>query len=211
MKKRIKKNPWFLDITHDEAVDLASGYPCLITAPHPYGPGFCGIKKFPITKETLKKIHSIETMNATLTKEMNDQGIAWTARLNKGITGGSDGHCLAELGNALTLCKADTLEEFLDAIRKKKSIVIGKEEKLMEDAVNAVSKFIREEKRAPHKQLEKMWRDRGLLEWDHLKKSLMGKDFFHHFHAHHQEPQRQHLSKHQHTRHLIHSSKPKHF
>ena len=203
MRKRITINPWFLDIDHNEAVDIASDWNCLITAPHPFGPGFCGIKKMKVEQSTLKKIQALEVLNGCCKGDMNPRAIAWAKETNKGITGGSDGHCLKEHGTVLTLCKAETREEFLEKIKKRESIVLGKEERLLEDGVNAINKFIREEEKAPTKQLEGMWRDRGLLEWNYFKKKMLGKHFFSHFHAHHQEPEEHKLLRHPYTKHLV--------
>ncbi len=52
-----------------------------------------------------------------------------------GRTGGTDGHLLYELGGVVTCAEADTVEEFLDAIRAKKTAVIGRERPLFEKAV----------------------------------------------------------------------------
>ena len=142
------------------------------------------------------------TLKIAVIGEVNTKAIAWGKKINKGFTGGSDGHCLAELGTSLTLCKADTVAEFLDQIKKKKSIVIGKEEKLLADAYHAVNKFIREEKKAPHKQIEKMWKDRGLLEWNYFKKKILSKGFSNHFLAHHHDVKKKELKSHKHTKHL---------
>ena len=203
VKEQIKNNPWFINLNHEEVVDVASKYNCLITAPHPFGPGFCGIRKFNVGSKTISKIHAIEAINGCCVGEMNTKAIAWGKEIKKGFTGGSDGHCLAELGTSLTVCKADNIEDFLNQIKKKKSIVIGKEERLMEDAVHAIGKFIREEEKAPSQQVENMWRDRGLLEWDYFKKKIMGSHFLHHFNSHHRKVQKEHLLKHPHTKHLV--------
>ncbi len=203
MQKRVKINPWFLDINHQEAIEIASAWNCLITAPHPFGPGFCGIKKSPVSQKILRKIDAVEVLNGCGQGQMNPLAIKWANHLKKGFTGGSDGHCLKEHGTALTLCQAETREEFLEEIRRRKSLVIGKEERLLEDGINAVEKFIREEKKAPHAQMEGMWRDRGLLEWDYFKQKIMGKHFLQHYHAHHQEPKANRLSQHKHTKHLL--------
>ena len=203
MEPLVKESAWFIKLNHEEIIDQASKYHCLITAPHPFGPGLIGIKKFNPRADLLKKIQAVEVINGCCVGEMNIKAIRWAKLIDKGFTGGSDGHCLAELGTALTICKAKTVEEFLDQIKKKKSMVIGKEEKLMEDAVHAVGKFIREEEKVPSKQVEQMWKDRGLLEWDYFKKKIMGLHFLHHFHSHHQELEKEMLRGHQKTRHLL--------
>ena len=198
MKKRVAKNPWFLDADYKKMINVASKYDCLITAPHPFGPGVCGIKKQRVDASTLKKIHAIEVLNGTGQGSMNTKAAAWARKIKKGFTGGPDGHCINEHGTVLTLCKASTVEGFLEEIRKKKSIVIGKEERLLADAIYQAEKFVREERKAPN--LGQMWKDRGLHEWDILQKK--GHDFFHHFHVHHKEVSKKKLEKHKHTTHL---------
>ena len=203
LKKRIAVNPWFIGLNHEEVIDLADKYNCLITAPHPFGPGFIGIKKFRPKPKTIKKIHAVEVINGCCVGNMNTKAIAWAKKIDKSFIGGSDGHCLAELGTSLTICKADTVEEFLNQIKKKKTVVIGKEEQLLDDAVHAVEKFVREEEKAPYKQLEKMWKSRGLLEWSYFKKKIRSTEFFHHFHSHHHKISKDRLARHKHTKHLI--------
>ncbi len=203
MKKRITTNPWFLDIDHVQAIEMARDWNCLITTPHPYGPGFCGIHKFGIDSAVLRKVDAVEVLNGCCKGEMNPKAIAWARKVGKGFTGGSDGHCLQEHGNALTLCQAETREQFLEEIRQKRSIVIGKEEGLLEDGINGAEKFIREEIKAPKKQLENMWKDRGMLEWDYLKTKVFGMHFLHHYRSHHTEMSSEKIAMHPHTKHLV--------
>lgn len=203
MERWVKESPWFIRLSHEEIIERASKYNCLITVPHPFGPGLIGIKRFNPKSETMKKVHAIEVINGCCLNEMNTQAIHWAKQLDKGFTGGSDGHCLAELGTSLTICKADTVEEFLNQVKKKRSMVIGKEERLLDDAVHAMGKFVREEEKAPSKELEEMWRDRGLLEWNLFKKKIFGGSWFHHFHAHHQAPNKAVLREHEQTKHLL--------
>ncbi|MBS3169466.1 PHP domain-containing protein [Candidatus Woesearchaeota archaeon] len=202
IKGRLKKNPWFLDITHNEAIDLARRYNCLITTPHPYGPGFCGIQKWGANKSSIKKIDAVEVLNGTCKGKMNPRAITWAKKIGKGFIGGSDGHALTEHGTSVTLCQAETPESFMEEIRRRRSVVIGAQERLLEDGMNTLHKFLREEKKAYKKQIEMMWKDRFSLDWHYFKKKLKDKHFFHHYHAHHQEPKEEHLLAHPHTRHL---------
>jgi hypothetical protein len=55
---------------------------------------------------------------------------------DKAYTGGSDAHIISEVGHALTACKADNVEGYLDYIRKKKNFVIGREIKFSVAATN---------------------------------------------------------------------------
>lgn len=203
IKPVIKANPWFIGLNHEELIDLASGYNCLISAPHPYGPSFCGIRKFKTSDNILGKIHAVEVINSCCIGKMNKKAIKWAEKINKGFLGGSDSHCLSDLGNSFTVCKAENLEEFLNQIKKRNSIVIGKEQNLLADAIHSLEKFVREEKKAPGKQLKKMWKNRGLLEWSYLKKKLKDSDFIHHFHVHHHpNVTKDKLLAHRYTEHL---------
>ncbi len=202
IKGRVKKNPWFLEIDHNQVIDIANKYNCLITLPHPYGPGLCGIQKFAYTNKIISKVDAIEVLNGCCEKNMNLKAIAWAKIIRKGFIGGSDGHCLAEHGTSLTICKAKTRKEFLEEIRKNRSLVIGKQERILEDAVNALHKFFREEKKAPKKQVEMIWKGRLLLEWDYFKKRIQQKHFFNHYHAHHQNLKKKYIKTNEHTKHL---------
>ena len=189
----------------NKVIDLASKYNCLITAPHPFGPGLNGIKKYRVHKEAIKKIHAVEVINSVLEGKMNPKALAWATKNKKGFTGGSDGHCLEELGNSLTICRADTPQEFLDQIKRRKSTVIGKEERIMPDLVHVARKFIHEGKVMPLRQLGGVWKKRGVMTWDYLKQKVMRqqKEFFCNFHAQHHHPDLKILQSHKHTKHLV--------
>jgi predicted metal-dependent phosphoesterase TrpH len=203
MKKMVKDNPWFVNLDHNEVVKVASKYNCLISAPHPFGPGLIGIKRFDTPSSVLKKIQAVEAINGCCVGEMNTKAIAWAKKIGKPFIGGSDGHCLAELGNVLTICKAQTVEEFLNQVKKGHTLIVGKEEKLLEDAFHALGKFVREEEKAPQKQVKEMWLDRGLLEWDYLKERIEKGIFSHHYRSHHEDVSKKELSKHKNTKHLV--------
>ena len=49
----------------------------------------------------------------------------YTTRFDLPVTGGSDAHILQEIGSVVTGVRADSVGEFLDGIRKGRSIVIG--------------------------------------------------------------------------------------
>ncbi|MFC1769338.1 PHP-associated domain-containing protein [Nanoarchaeota archaeon] len=205
--KTLRKNPWFIGLTHDDLVDRASKYNCLITAPHPYGPGFMGIMRFRIHQKTIKKINAIEAINGCCLRDMNKKAISWGERISKPFTGGSDGHCLAELGTSFTLCKASNVEEFLNEIKKSRSIVLGHEEQILSDAIHTVEKLAREEKKTPPRIMRRIWKDWGRLEWNYLKKLITKHNFIHYYKSHHHHIKTSDLKKHKHTTHLTKYSK----
>jgi len=123
----------------DELVEEADEYACLKSIPHPYTfPRRRSHRFFDKNKRagTMRKIDAIEVLNASMLPRMNRQATNWAIRKGKSFTGGSDAHIASELGHALTASKADTVEEFLDCIRKEKNFVLGKEIKFSRAARN---------------------------------------------------------------------------
>ncbi len=100
---------------------------CIIVLPHPMTVrpknSFIFMNNHP---KLLNYIHGIETINSIMSQEANERAILWAKELNKGVTGASDAHDVKHLGMALTASHAETVEEFLDNIVKKKNIVVGR-------------------------------------------------------------------------------------
>jgi len=111
----------------------ARKYRCVIAAPHPYGYAWKNIARFlrrNYHRDILRQIDAIEVISGEVTRKKNLQAIEWRQRLGKGMTAGSDGHVLSEIGRAVTCCHADTVEGFLDAVKGRKNMVIGKEARI---------------------------------------------------------------------------------
>jgi hypothetical protein len=73
-------------------------------------------------------VDGVEVINAGNLKKWNLQSAVLGFNLEKAITGGSDGHTLKQMGRVVSYaeCKKDR-KEFLDAVKKKRNKVIGKE------------------------------------------------------------------------------------
>ncbi|MEK6961193.1 MAG: PHP-associated domain-containing protein [Nanoarchaeota archaeon] len=112
-----------------------SKYNCVITAPHPYSPGVVGIKKLTDSDRDLRAVHCVEVINGYNLHGLNLRAIKWRERCGKGATGGTDGHMVEELGRVATFCPASNVEEFLDALKKKQSVVIGEEDRTLRKIV----------------------------------------------------------------------------
>ena len=82
--------------------------------------------KDPKRSYLLEDIDAIETMNGESTMKQNFNAVKWNRELRKPIVGGSDGHCLFELGTIVTCTQADSVKDFLDNLAKKRTFVIGK-------------------------------------------------------------------------------------
>ena len=110
-------------------IEKAKSYKCVIAAPHPCGSAWKDLKTFLQNKNLtylVKDIHAFETFNGEQFMKNNIKSIQWNQQLNKGIFGGSDGHCLFELGSVVTYSKAKTIKGFLNNVVKKNTNVIGK-------------------------------------------------------------------------------------
>jgi predicted metal-dependent phosphoesterase TrpH len=136
LKNKKNKNPYMATkTTVEELLDETSKYNCLKVAAHPYGYSIsnCGlykcIKKAYVNPDVMNKIDGIEVINGAMSRQLNNKAIRLANMTNKINTGGSDGHCLFQLGKTVTTTFANDHEEFLDNLKKKQNIVIGKETK----------------------------------------------------------------------------------
>jgi len=121
---RIKKS--VLEVLSD-----LENYNCISSASQPYGVLWKGWVKFiersSDGKEILDKVNAIEIMNGEDTHVRNLKALHFATEHEKMITAGSDAHTLGELGKIVSYSNSSSVDEFLDAIRKKNNYVMGKE------------------------------------------------------------------------------------
>lgn len=110
---------------------LAEEYHCLRIAAHPFG--YFGINRGVlkcVEKQmlpgVLEHIDGIEVICGGMTSNLNQRAITYAHEHNTPFTGGSDAHLLSDVGSVLTGAPADTAEEFIDSIRKRENVVVGK-------------------------------------------------------------------------------------
>ena len=116
--------------TPDEVLDALHAQDALITVPHPFDAVRNNLKELERVK---KRVHAIEVFNARCyTTKANGLAVAFQEKNNLGITAGSDGHTVAELGRAYIENKElDSLEDMRKAILKGKVNVQGKRSNLV--------------------------------------------------------------------------------
>ena len=127
-----------------EIIDKADKYANLKCIPHPYTYFNRSSNIFFARKKRaalLRRIEAVEVLNSTHRRFMNNRAFKWAVKRGKAFTGGSDAHSLKEIGSAIVASKADNVEGFLDSVKKKKNLVIGKELKFP-TALRAVLKSI---------------------------------------------------------------------
>ena len=116
----------------EEIVRRARFFNTVIIFPHPYAGVYTGISNHYFPEERLQPIlnliDGVEVINAENLNKWNLRSALLGFNLNKSITGGSDGHRLVQMGKAVSyaVCKPNR-KAFLNAIKKKKNMVIGKE------------------------------------------------------------------------------------
>ena len=116
----------------EEIVRRARFFKTVIIFPHPYAGVYTGISNHYFPEERLLPIldliDGVEVINAENLNKWNLRSAILGFNLEKCITGGSDGHRLVQMGKAVSYaaCKPNR-KAFLNAVKKKKNMVIGKE------------------------------------------------------------------------------------
>ncbi len=116
----------------EEIIKRARAFETIVVFPHPYSATFTGIQNTYFSKDRLERlfevVDGIEVINAENLNKWNLRSALLGFNLDKGITGGSDGHRLPQMGRAVCYapCKKDR-RAFLDAIKHRKTRVVGKE------------------------------------------------------------------------------------
>jgi len=116
----------------EDIVDRARDYECLVIFPHPYCGSYAGIQNSYFSEERLNRVletvDGIEVINSENLNKWNLRSALLGFNLKKCITGGSDGHRIYQMGRVVSYAKcAKTSRAFLNAVKKGKNRVIGKE------------------------------------------------------------------------------------
>jgi predicted metal-dependent phosphoesterase TrpH len=121
-----------LSLELEDLIRRARKFETLIIFPHPYCGTYTGIHNpyFPEERfeQLLNLADGVEVINSENLNKWNLRSALLGFNLNKGITGGSDGHRLDQMGRVVTV--ADCVwkrRPFLDAVKRRRTRVIGKE------------------------------------------------------------------------------------
>jgi len=121
-----------LSLELEDLIRRARKFETLIIFPHPYCGSYTGIHNPYFNDEQytelLELADGVEVINSENTNKWNLRSALLGFNLNKSITGGSDGHRLSQLGRVVTVADcAWKRRAFLDAVKRRKARVIGKE------------------------------------------------------------------------------------
>lgn len=143
IRERKGKSPYLaVRLTAEELVERGKGYDCLITAAYPYGYFFLDkgllkcTAKHAIDPEVAGQVDAFEVICGGMSRDLNRQAAGYATRTGQGMTGGTDSHLLGSLGGVVTCCQADTVEEFIEEIRRNRSAVIGEETSAFEKVLS---------------------------------------------------------------------------
>ena len=116
----------------EEIIKRARKFKTVIIFPHPFCGIYTGIQNSYFPEDRRERIFpmvdGVEVINSENMNKSNLRSALLGFNLGKGITGGSDGHRISQMGKVVTYatCKRSR-KTFLDAIKKKKTKVVGKE------------------------------------------------------------------------------------
>ena len=116
----------------EEIIKRARKFKTVIIFPHPFCGVYTGIQNSYFSEDRRERIFpmvdGVEVINSENMNKSNLRSALLGFNLGMGITGGSDGHRISQMGKVVTYaaCKRSR-KAFLDAIKKKKTKVVGKE------------------------------------------------------------------------------------
>ncbi len=118
-------------------IEAAKKHGGLVIFAHPYSAAFTGICNHSFTDAQLDRLlrmaDGVEVINSENLNRWNLKSALLGFNLNRAVTGGSDGHSVQQMGNAVVYAACEpTRQAFLDAIKNKQPKVIGSESKLIE-------------------------------------------------------------------------------
>jgi predicted metal-dependent phosphoesterase TrpH len=132
--KSKRKSPYLaITLTTQQIVEKTEDYNCLTVAAHPYGYLLFnkGVQKCVeaeyINQDIIEYFDAIEVICGGMPRNENEKAAKLAGTFDKGITGGTDGHLLRDLGKVVTCTHAEDVDGFLTDIMQMRSIVIGRE------------------------------------------------------------------------------------
>jgi predicted metal-dependent phosphoesterase TrpH len=116
----------------EEIIHRARKYETLTIFPHPYSVAYTGICNLQFPPKHLDQLLSladgVEVINSHNLKKWNLKCAVLGFNLDKGITGGSDGHMLHHLGRVVSYAACENKRKpFLESIQTGNNKVVGKE------------------------------------------------------------------------------------
>jgi predicted metal-dependent phosphoesterase TrpH len=121
-----------IDLELAEIIKRARSYNTVIIFAHPYCAAYTGVCNLLFSsqrrQELLGMVDGVEVINSENLKKWNARSADLGRRLNKAISGGSDGHSIAQMGRAVSVAPCPrNRKAFLDCLKNRQNRVIGQE------------------------------------------------------------------------------------
>ena len=168
VKPYLARCPWLaIDKGTEWVIDSLEDVNCVVSGAHPLGylASVKGIQKAidhgRLDADLAKRLDAYEVICSGMFRNENIKAWEHADEYGIGYTGGSDGHLLSELGNVLTISEADSVDGFLDDIRKHRNAVMGHEKFLITKMIMAMTSLSRFATKYPissfAKDIELIW------------------------------------------------------
>jgi predicted metal-dependent phosphoesterase TrpH len=128
-----------------DVLDGLEGWDALAVAAHPFGylflcRGVCkAIGAGDLAPDTLLRLDGLEGICGGMTRSQNERTVTFAREHGLALTGGTDAHLLGEIGQVVTAARADSVEEFLDAVRRGDALVWGQERSTIQKTFQVTS------------------------------------------------------------------------
>jgi predicted metal-dependent phosphoesterase TrpH len=121
-----------LSLEMEEIIQRARRFETVVIFPHPYSGTYTGVHNPYFANGSFERILSmadgVEVINSENLNKWNLKSALLGFNLGRGVTGGSDGHRLAQMGRVVTVAECPwRRRSFLDAVKDCRTRVIGKE------------------------------------------------------------------------------------
>lgn len=137
IKRKVRDGPFIaIRMSTEEILDAREGYACVAVEAHPCGYAFLNrsIERDCTGNDLFSRLDALEVISGGMARPHNLRAAALAGRHDLGQTGGTDAHLLRDIGGVVTCAEAGDVEEFLEAILRKKTRVIGEETNILEKA-----------------------------------------------------------------------------
>jgi hypothetical protein len=121
-----------------DLLEITERYNCVRAAAHPYGylvlnRGVAkSVEKNDLDENVFFCMEAIEVLCGGMTRRNNRKAAKLAITRDMGMVGGSDGHLLRDLGGVLTCTQSESVEDFLEDIVHKRSLVVGSERNVVD-------------------------------------------------------------------------------
>lgn len=154
IRPNLQSCPWLAlkDMGTEKLLDALEGENCVISAAHPMGylgsnkgAEICNTKGY-LSDELIERLDAYEVISGGMTRASNICACTAAGRHGLGLTGGTDGHVVYDVGKVVSVSDATDLDGFLSSVLKGTNTVVGVEKNIQDKIFTgstSMSKFLK--------------------------------------------------------------------